>query len=253
MTRLLDYPRIVLVVSFLLLWFAALIGSFVRKRTQPLDQDSREDFGVVQAAILTLLGLIIGFTFSMAVNRYDQRKNYEEAEANAIGTEFLRVELLPASDAARLQDMLRAYLKQRMLFYTTRDLQLRRQIDARTVSLQNDLWSVVRDRALAQPSPVVALVTSGMNDVLNSQGYTQASWWYRIPAQAWNLMVLIAFACNLLVGYGSRRSHSVMLLIVPLAVSISFFLIADIDSPNGGLIHVIPQNLMSLDASLAPH
>jgi len=92
-----------------------------------------------------------------------------------------------------------------------------------------------------------------MNDVLNSQGYTQAAWWYRIPIQAWNLMALIAFACNLLIGYGTRRNHFVLLLIVPVAVSISFFLIADIDSPNGGLIHVVPQNLMSLDASLAPH
>jgi hypothetical protein len=253
MKILLDYPRIVLVVSFLLFWIAALLGAYIRKRSPQLDPDSREDFGVVQAAILTLLGLLIGFTFSMAVNRYDQRKNYEEAEANAIGTEFLRVELLPSSAADKLQELLRAYLKQRMLFYTTRVVEQRRQIDARTSSLQNDLWFAVRSQAVAAPSPTIALVVSGMNDVLNSQGYTQAAWWYRIPPQAWSLMSLIAFACNLLIGYGTRRNHSVLLLIVPLAVSISFFLIADIDSPNGGLIRVVPQNLMSLDASWTPH
>jgi hypothetical protein len=66
-------------------------------------------------------------------------------------------------------------------------------------------------------------------------------------------MALIAFACNLLIGYGARRRHPFLLLIVPLAVSMSFFLIADIDSPIGGLIQVRPQNLMSLDASLTPH
>ena len=54
----------------------------------------------VLAATLTLLGLIIGFSFSMAISRYDQRKNYEEAEANAIGTEYVRADLLPAADAA---------------------------------------------------------------------------------------------------------------------------------------------------------
>jgi hypothetical protein len=149
--------------------------------------------------------------------------------------------------------MLRAYLKQRMFFYTTRDSQQRREIDTRTTALQNDLWSGVRDRVAAQPTPPMALVVSGMNDVLNSQGYTQAAWWYRIPTQAWNLMALIAFACNLLIGYGARRRHPFLLLIVPLAVSMSFFLIADIDSPIGGLIQVRPQNLMSLDASLTPH
>jgi len=57
----------------------------------------------VLAASLTLLALIIGFSFSMAVSRYDQRKNYEEAEANAIGTEYLRANLLPADDATRVR------------------------------------------------------------------------------------------------------------------------------------------------------
>ena len=61
-------------------------------------------------ATLTLLALIIGFTFSMAVSRYDLRKNYEEAEANAIGTELLRADLLPADDAANTRRLLRGYL-----------------------------------------------------------------------------------------------------------------------------------------------
>ena len=64
----------------------------------------REDFGFILAATLTLLGLIIGFSFSMATSRYDQRKNYEEAEANAIGTEYVRADLLPAADAATVRD-----------------------------------------------------------------------------------------------------------------------------------------------------
>ena len=59
------------------------------RRRRKLEVES-EDFGIILAAALTLLGLIISFTFSMAVNRYDQRKNYEEAEANAIGTEYVR-------------------------------------------------------------------------------------------------------------------------------------------------------------------
>jgi hypothetical protein len=60
----------------------------------------REDFGVIQSATLTLLGLIIGFTFSMAIGRYEQCKNYEEAEANAIGTEYVRADRLPGAAAA---------------------------------------------------------------------------------------------------------------------------------------------------------
>ena len=91
-----------------------------------------------------------------------------------------------------------------------------------------------------------------MNDVLNSQGYTQAAWWNRIPIAAWGLMVAIAICCNLLIGYGARRpkGQGTLFLVLPLVVSISFFLIADIDSPRGGVIRVSPQNLESLSQSL---
>jgi protein-S-isoprenylcysteine O-methyltransferase Ste14 len=89
-----------------------------------------------------------------------------------------------------------------------------------------------------------------MNDVLNSEGYTQAAWWNRIPVSAWALMVLIAMFCNLLIGYSAHRSAPFLYLVLPIAVSISFFLIADIDSPRAGVIHVIPQNLERLAQSL---
>ena len=79
-----------------------------------------------------------------------------------------------------------------------------RQIDANTAQLQTQLWSAVKTSAAAQPTAIAALVVSGMNDVLNAQGYTQAAWWNRIPSAAWGLMVAIAICCNLLVGYGAR-------------------------------------------------
>jgi hypothetical protein len=142
----------------------------------------------------------------MAISRYHQRKNYEEAEANAIGTEYLRADLLPGDDAARVRALLRKYFDQRILFYRTRDKQQLRQIDAITAQLQDELWSALRTTAAAQPTPVVALAISGMNDVLNSSGYTQAAWWHRIPPAAWALMGLIAICCNVLVGYGARRA-----------------------------------------------
>ncbi len=103
--NLMNYPFVVAGLSFALLWLSALIGASFRRRRKLREYD-REDFSLVIAATLTLLGLIIGFTFSMAVSRYDLRKNYEEAEANAIGTEYVRVDLLPAADAERIRLLL---------------------------------------------------------------------------------------------------------------------------------------------------
>jgi hypothetical protein len=93
-----------------------------------------------------------------------------------------------------------------------------------------------------------------MNDVLNAQGYTQAAWWNRIPRAAWLLMLGIAGCCHLLVGYGVRDAHAErsQLIVLPLVLAIAFFLIADIDSPRGGVIRVSPQNLMSLGDSMRP-
>ena len=117
------YPVPVFLVSLTALSLAAWIGSTRFSRMRAEVTTMRDEFGIIQGATLTLLGLIVGFTFSMALSRYEQRKNYEEEEANAIGTEYLRAELLPAADAARVRALLREYVDQRMLFYTTRDLE----------------------------------------------------------------------------------------------------------------------------------
>ena len=245
MIRTLANPFVIFPSSLAVQWLAAYLGDVLRRRGRALGEEEREDFDVVRTATLTLLALVIGFSFSMAVSRYDQRKNYEEAEANAIGTEYVRADLLPAEDAAKIRELLRRYTDRRISFYLARDQHEIEQIDAATAKLQTELWSAVSHAATSQPTPVVALAVSGMNDVLNSQGYTQAAWWNRIPIEAWGLLGLIAISCNLLLGYGERRTSVFTLLVLPLVVSISFFLIADIDSPRGGVIHILPQNLIA--------
>jgi hypothetical protein len=246
----LDTPFVAFIIALAVQCSAIYAGLFCEK-IRPLSEDQRKDFDVVQAATLTLLALIIGFSFSMANTRYDQRKNYEEAEANAISTEYVRTDLLPTDNAARARELLRKYLDRRIAFYLVRDKRSLGQIDAETGKLEAELWATVLQAAKAQPTPVVTLAVSGMNDVLNSQGYTQAAWWNRIPISAWVMMGLIAIAANVMVGYGAHR-RGAFLVVLPIVVSISFLLIADIDSPRGGIIRVLPQNLLSLSQSLTP-
>lgn len=246
------YHFLLLWVALPAFWASAWIGAFYSEKQRKLAESNRDNFQFIVGATLTLLGLIVAFTFSMAVSRYDQRKNYEEQEANAIGTEYLRANLLPAADAVKVRALLRSYLAQRILYYKADNEHQLEQINAQTVRLQNDLWSAVAAPATAEPTPVMALILEGMNDVLNSQGYTQAAFWNRIPIAAWILMIVISIFCNLLVGYGSQFRNAFLLLILPIALSISFFLIADIDSPRSGVIEVRPQNLESLAESLHP-
>ena len=250
MAEILDYPRVLFLLTFFVLWFAAWLGGRVSQWRHGLEDAVRPDFGTVLAATLTLLGLIIGFSFSMATTRYDLRKTYEEAEANAIGTEYIRADLVPAADGAKLRDLLRQYTDLRIRFYTTRDENDLAQIGVATTKVQDELWTAASKPAMGQPTPVVALAVAGMNDVINSQGYTLAAWWNRIPGGAWALMFVIALFCNVMLGYGARKVDAKLLMVLPLVVAISFLLISDIDSPRRGFIKVVPQNLESLRAGL---
>jgi hypothetical protein len=252
MARIIDDPFIVFFVFLITQWAAAYVGDVFRRSVRPVKKIEQDDFNTVLTATLTLLALIIGFSFSMAVNDYHQRRNYEAAEANAISTEYIRADLLPTDDARRVRELLSRYTSQRISFYRGDQGQIS-QAESDNEKLQAKLWSSVVHAAAAQPTPVMALTLSGMNDVLGSQGSTQAAWRNRIPTVAWILLGLIAIVSNLLLGYRERSTGFLVLLVLPMVASIAFFLIADIDSPLGGIIRVMPQNLIAVSQSMTAH
>jgi hypothetical protein len=238
-----------LLIAFLLLSAAVYLGDWVRRRQHTVEETERKDLSTLLPATLTLLTLLIGFSFSMAAGRYDQRKSLEEEEANAIGTEYVRADLIPAH-TAEIQSLLKQYLAIRIEFYNDKYVRMHPEIAAQTAALQARLWNEVAPAAVATPNPIVGLVTAGMNDVLNSQGYTQAMYWNRLPPGSWLLMLLVATFANFMFGYSEARASRVRLVVLPIIVALPLYLIADLDAPRGGLIHVVPQNLMALQQQL---
>ena len=106
MENLTHYPVLVFAAAFVSLSLASEMGSWLRRRYSGARNEWNEALSVILGATLTPLALIIGFSFSIATNRYDQRRNFEEAEANAIGTALLRADLLPAADASSVSKLL---------------------------------------------------------------------------------------------------------------------------------------------------
>jgi hypothetical protein len=241
-----DFPLLVLGLSFAALALSVKVGDFIRKRSGASQEKPRDDLGVVLAATLTLLGLIIGFSFSMATSRYELRKSCEQIEANAIATEWIRSDLLPGADAPKLRELLKTYLDKRLLFYTVRNRQQLRSISFETTQLQNDLWSAIRSGFPSAPPPVQGILISGLNDVINSEASTQAAFDNRVPLLAWLLIVVIASGCSFLIGLRAHRTDWLVFLVIPIAISISLFLIADLDSPREGAIRNGPKNLIRL-------
>jgi len=250
MARFLLNPFTLFIGTLLAMSASVWLGARLR-RLAPLDEDRRHDFSLVLAATLTLLGLLIAFSFSMAASRYDQRKDYEEAEANAIGTAYLRCDLVAPAERDRLRALLRQYVDLRIGYYEAPRDEAGR-INADTARVQAELWSLAVSATSQQPTPVNALLVAGMNDVINSQGFTQASWRNHIPMPAGVLMAMVGLICNVLVGFGSRSPpmRNPLLLVLPLIIAIAFMLINDMDAPRHGLVVIAPQNLVSLSETL---
>lgn len=245
-----DFPLLVFVVSFGMLVFAAWVGDFLRKRSKSAEEINRNDAGVVLGGTLTLLGLIIGFSFSMAINRYDLRKDGEKAEANAVAVLYMRSDLLPPADAAKVHDLLKKYLDQRIQFYSTRNRGKLAQVGNDTAQTQNELWSSIQTALGPLPPQLECLFVSSMNDVVVSRLSTEAVWSNRIPVAAWVLIAVTSVGCNFLIGLRAQKTDWLVYLIMPIAVSISLLLISDLDSPRGGAIRVSPHNLISVAQSL---
>lgn len=250
MTESAAYPLIVFTISLAAQWLAAYLGHRLRRKLRPLGSAGHQDIEVILGAAMTLLALIIGFSFSMAVTRYDQRKNFEASEANAISTAFLRADFLPDADAAHLRAQLKKYLDLRVSYYAATDPRLIERISAETITMQRQLWKTILPTIKANPPDIVELVVTGINDVFSAQGNTQAGFLNRLPSGVWAIMGLVALATNVLMGISERRKGMLLLLILPVIISTSFLLIADIDNPRGGFIHVVPHNLIALTQTL---
>jgi hypothetical protein len=246
-----NFPILVFLTSLFLLALTIRVSDALRKKAGPAKDDGRTDVALLLSATLTLLYFIIGFTFSMAISRYDLRKNCEQAEAIAINTEYSRADLLAPADSAKVRVLLKQYLDQRVLYYSTRSGSRASEIDTDTAKLQAELSSVLRPALTMAPPPVMGLLVGGMNDVVNSQQNSQAAWLNRIPFAAWTLMAAIAMGCCWVIGRRARGTDWLAFMIVPVSASVCFFLIADLDSPRGGTIRVTPQNLSRLSQSLA--
>ena len=251
MAAFIANPAVLFFVLFACFIAAVAFGAIVLRRVLKLPDEEREDFNVVQTATLTLLALLIGFCLSMAVGRYDQRKMLEEAEANAIGTEYVRADLAAAPVDTRMKSLLVDYTKLRIAHYREGDRRELAKIDRETANVQTQLWSLAKQVAKENPTPIGGIVVTGMNDALNSQDYAEAARINHIPLGAWFLMISIAlFACAVQ-GYGARAKlrKGWLIAVLPVTVSLSLALISDIDSPQSGSIRVQPQNLSRLLSS----
>jgi uncharacterized membrane protein len=200
--------------------------------------------GSVQASVLGLLALLLGFTFSMSMQRFDNRSMALIDEANAIGTAMLRVELLPDTYKAEAAEQLKSYVDLRIAIGQldlTKQTQRKRYNDEIT-EVQKKLWSLAILATNEDPRPVTtgAFVKS-LNDVIDSQGKRNALLQMHVPEVVLFLLFLVFISSGGILGYSAGLSGKrvfIPIVMISFLITLIVFIIIDLDRPKRGLIQV---------------
>ncbi|MDH3389738.1 MAG: hypothetical protein OEN02_17770 [Gammaproteobacteria bacterium] len=217
------------------------IGRFVQVRT---NNEVKALTGSIQASILGLLALLLGFTFSMSMQRYDSRSLALIDEANAIGTAVLRIQLLPEHHRDRASDLLSKYIDKRIAMGQidlTKSAQ-RSDYNRQIIEIQNQLWSLAVFATNEDPRPVTTgAFTKSLNDLIDNQGRRSALLQMHVPEVVLILLFLVFISSGGILGYSAGLSGSRMvapIVLVSLLITLIVFIIIDLDRPKRGLIKV---------------
>jgi hypothetical protein len=197
--------------------------------------------GVVEGAVFALLGLLIAFTFSGAAGRFEDRRNLIVAEANAVGTAYLRIDLLPAAAQGEMRDRFRRYLDARLAVYRVLpDLEAAYEHLASANRIQQEIWMrAVADSADSQPARMLLLpALNEMFDITTTRTMTAQA---HPPAVVFGLLFVFALCAALLAGSAMARPQSRHWLhsaTFAFALAGSVYVIIDMEFPRVGLIRV---------------
>lgn len=246
-----DNPILPFLLGLALMSGTAWLG-VLRKRRQG-DDVRANSLAVLQGAALTLFGLILGFSFSVAISRYDKRVDLAVEEANSMGTVWLRAATLPAPLDGESRALLRQYVAARLeLRSAGTDRASVEENEKRASELQRQLWALAVPAASSRPDPVLALYLASLNEMFDLQTLRREAKAERLPPPVWLLLFLLGAFAHLLLGASVSRREIWLLYLLPLVIAASFFLLADIDSPRSGLIRVEPSALPSLYQEMQP-
>lgn len=213
-----------------------------KRRSVQEEEGARAGLGAVEGAVFALFGLLIAFTFSGAASRFDTRRDLIVQEANAIGTAWLRLDLLPEVSQPELRELFRTYVETRLAVYQSLpDLEAaRRELD-KTAALQSEIWSKSVAAAKSSPSPLTASVIPALNEMIDITTTRTMATRMHPPVIIILMMGILALASSLLAGYamaGGRKRSWIHVVVFSLITAMTVYVILDLEFPRLGIIRV---------------
>jgi hypothetical protein len=236
-------------VLFAILLLAGMVGFLeigrrIGIRRVAVDAEGvREGAGAVEGAVFGLLGLLLAFTFSGAASRFDERRHLIVQEANAIGTAYLRLDLLPAQEQPPLRDLFRRYLDSRLAAYRKLpDLKAAMVELNHSTQLQREIWT----RAVAASESEAArsarmLLIPALNEMFDITTTRTAARKMHPPAIIFVMLSTLSLVGSLLAGYGMARAKTrgwFHIFGFAIIMSVAVYVIIDLEFPRAGFIRV---------------
>lgn len=247
--------RVIVIVSILLLAVTELGFRFGLRVYRAKDEARKGQVSVVLAAILGLLGLLLAFTYAMAADRFESRRALVLADANAIGTTFLRASLLPDVHRQAVERLLRRYVDTRLDFHAAAGDKARQSAALHTAEeIQRELWSHAVMASKSAPTPLTVSFINALNETIDLNATRLYAFRTHVPGLVW-LLVLSVAACGCSAGgYGAGASGvrgAFTSLMLPLLIAVVITLIADLDRSYGSWIGIQQQPLLDLKRDLS--
>jgi hypothetical protein len=243
------------------LFFAAMLAAcewgfrLGRRAERRAAEKGTSQLSVVESGILALLALMLGFTMLMAVTRFEARRQLVLEEANAIGTSYLRAQLLPPPESTDIANLVRQYLEARIQYANVSDdLDRTKARREEALRLQNEIWTRVVACAQKDPSPVRAgLLLQSLNQAIDLESARWAAFQNHVPAIVIYVNGVLGLLAAILVGYAfgiEGRRQIFLTCVLALAITVVLAVIVELDQPRRGFIRVSQQPFIDLHQSL---
>lgn len=239
-----EYPAIALVVALLagliVLILVAMEFGWRRGNRRVLRDPEGAEKGttMMDSAVFALLGLLLAFVFSGAASRFGDRRELINDEANAIGTAYLRISLLPADSQPELRNLYRQYVEVRLKFSA---ITLQGGVDDSS-RVQNEIWKLtIAALQQHQGPPIVDAVLDPVNEMIDITSTRWLAARTHPPMIIYMLLVGLAMVCGFLGGYNmgvARRRHVWHAVAFALTISMVLYVIIDVEFPRVGLVRV---------------
>jgi len=245
-----SIPIVALFLVFLLLALTAQeIGCRFGRWWQDHTPDEREGpTAMIVGSLLALMAFLLAITMGMATDRFDARRAILLAEANSLGTTYLRAGYLPEPSSSEIRNLLREYVGLRIVGSDTSDI---RSSLERSVELQGQLWLIAEELARDLPeSEMLALFIASLNESIDlHETRVTAGMYARVPSTILALLLVGSMLTLGMVGYNAgltRRRSLVTAVGLNILLGATITLVVDLDRPQSGFLKVNQQPMIDL-------